>query len=73
MDYNASTASAALPEGESSPAGTPLPLPVRHEEIPRMLVELLALVPAVLAGIGGALLGDKVGLWIKKTRTSGNG
>jgi hypothetical protein len=65
MDNNASTASAALPEGESSPAGTPLPLPVRHEEIPRMLV--------VLAGIGGALLGDKVGLWIKKTRTSGNG
>jgi hypothetical protein len=38
-----------------------------------MLVDLLALVPAVLAGIGGALLGDKVGLWIKNARTSGNG
>jgi hypothetical protein len=37
-----------------------------------MLVDLLALLPAVLAGIGGAFLGDKVGLWIKKTRTSGN-
>jgi ABC-type uncharacterized transport system permease subunit len=38
-----------------------------------MLVDLLALLPAVLAGIGGALLGDKVGAWFKKTRTSGNG
>ena len=38
-----------------------------------MLVDMLALVPAVLAGIGGALLGDKVGLWLKKSRTSGNG
>ena len=37
-----------------------------------MLVDLLALVPAVLAGIGGALLGDKVGAWFKKGRTSGN-
>jgi hypothetical protein len=37
-----------------------------------MLVELLALVPACLAGIGGALLGDRIGLWIKKARTSGN-
>ena len=38
-----------------------------------MLVEVLALLPAVLAGIGGAFLGDKVGAWFKKTRTSGNG
>jgi hypothetical protein len=37
-----------------------------------MLVDLLAIIPAVLAGIGGALLGDKVGVWIKKSRTSGN-
>jgi hypothetical protein len=37
-----------------------------------MLVNLIAMVPAVLAGIGGALLGDKIGLWIKKSRTSGN-
>ena len=37
-----------------------------------MLFDLLAMVPAVLAGIGGALLGDRIGLWIKKTRTSGN-
>jgi ABC-type uncharacterized transport system permease subunit len=38
-----------------------------------MLVDLLALLPAVLAGIGGALLGDKVGAWFKKARTSGDG
>jgi hypothetical protein len=37
-----------------------------------MLVDLLAMVPAVLGGIGGALLGDRIGLWIKKSRTSGN-
>jgi hypothetical protein len=37
-----------------------------------MLVDLLALIPAVLAGIGGAFLGDKVGAWFKKTRTSGD-
>ena len=35
-----------------------------------MLVDMLALVPAVLAGIGGALLGDKVGAWFKKSRPS---
>lgn len=38
-----------------------------------MLVDLLALIPAVLAGIGGAFLGDKVGVWFKKARTSGDG
>jgi hypothetical protein len=38
-----------------------------------MLVDLLALLPAVLAGIGGAFLGDKVGVWVKKARTSGDG
>jgi hypothetical protein len=38
-----------------------------------MLVDLLAMVPACLAGIGGALLGDKIGLWIKNARTSENG
>jgi hypothetical protein len=37
-----------------------------------MLLDLLAMVPAALAGIGGALLGDRIGLWIKNTRTSGN-
>ena len=37
-----------------------------------MLVDLIALIPACLAGIGGALLGDKVGLWIEKARTTGN-
>jgi hypothetical protein len=68
----ASTASAAFPDSEGSPAGTSLPTPVRLEEIPPMLVELLALLPAVLAGIGGAFLGDKVGVWFKKSRTSGN-
>jgi hypothetical protein len=36
-----------------------------------MFAELLAFVPACLAGIGGALLGDRIGLWIKKSRTSG--
>ncbi len=73
MAYIASTAPAALAESGSPPAGTALPSPVRHEEIPPMLVDLLALLPAVLAGIGGALLGDKVGLWLKKSRTSGDG
>lgn len=37
-----------------------------------MLVDVLALIPAVLAGIGGAFLGDKLGAWFKKTRTSGD-
>jgi len=37
-----------------------------------MLVDLLAMIPACLAGIGGAFLGDRIGLWFKKTRTSGN-
>jgi hypothetical protein len=36
-----------------------------------MLVDLLALLPAALAGIGGAFLGDKVGAWFKKTRSNG--
>ena len=35
-----------------------------------MVVDLLMLVPAFLAGVGGALLGDKLGMWVKKTRTS---
>ena len=38
-----------------------------------MLVHLLAMIPACLAGIGGAFLGDRLGAWVKKTRTSGNG
>jgi hypothetical protein len=38
-----------------------------------MLVDLLAMIPACLAGIGGALLGDKIGVWFKKARTSDNG
>lgn len=29
------------------------------------LVELILFVPAALAGIGGVLLGDRAGLWIK--------
>jgi hypothetical protein len=50
------------------------PGPFESKEKPEMLVDLLALVPACLAGIGGALLGDKLGLWIKeKVRTSGDG
>jgi hypothetical protein len=48
------------------------PGPPLSKEKSSMLVELLAFVPACLAGIGGALLGDKIGIWIKKTRTSGN-
>jgi hypothetical protein len=38
-----------------------------------MLAYVLAMVPASLAGIGGAMLGDKVGLWIKGSRPSGDG
>lgn len=38
-----------------------------------MLVDLLAMIPACLAGIGGAFLGDKIGVWFKKARTSDNG
>jgi hypothetical protein len=30
-----------------------------------VLADILMLVPACIAGIGGALLGDKLGLWIK--------
>jgi hypothetical protein len=37
-----------------------------------MVADLIAMIPAVFAGIGGALLGDKIGIWIKKARTSGN-
>jgi hypothetical protein len=29
------------------------------------LANLLLIVPAVLAGIGGTLLGDRAGLWLK--------
>ena len=29
------------------------------------LADLLVIVPAGLAGIGGALLGDRAGLWLK--------
>ena len=37
-----------------------------------MLVDLLLMIPACLAGIGGAFLGDRIGLWIKNARTSGS-
>jgi hypothetical protein len=30
-----------------------------------VLADILMLVPACIAGIGGGLLGDKLGLWIK--------
>jgi hypothetical protein len=30
-----------------------------------VLADILMLVPACIAGIGGALLGDKIGLWVK--------
>jgi hypothetical protein len=30
-----------------------------------VLADLLLIVPATLAGIGGVLLGDRAGLWIK--------
>jgi hypothetical protein len=36
-----------------------------------MLVDLLMLIPAAFAGVGGAFLGDKLGLWIKNARTTG--
>jgi len=36
-----------------------------------MLADLLMMIPAALAGIGGVTLGDKVGLWIKNARTTG--
>jgi hypothetical protein len=29
------------------------------------LADLLLIVPAALAGIGGVLLGDKAGIWLK--------
>lgn len=30
-----------------------------------VLADLLMIVPAALAGIGGVLLGDRAGLWLK--------
>ena len=30
-----------------------------------MIANLLIIVPAALAGVGGVLLGDKAGLWLK--------
>jgi hypothetical protein len=30
-----------------------------------MLADLLLIVPAALAGIGGVLLGDRAGMWLK--------
>jgi hypothetical protein len=30
-----------------------------------VLADIFMIVPACIAGIGGALLGDKIGLWIK--------
>jgi hypothetical protein len=35
-----------------------------------VLADILMLVPACIAGIGGTLLGDKIGLWIKGNRGS---
>jgi hypothetical protein len=35
------------------------------KEIILVLADILLLVPACIAGVGGALLGDKLGLWIK--------
>lgn len=32
-----------------------------------MLADILMLVPACIAGIGGALLGDKIGIWVKSS------
>ena len=50
----------------------PLPARPNLEEKHLLLADVLAFAPAVLAGIGGALLGDRIGLWIKKSRTSEN-
>jgi hypothetical protein len=74
MAYIASTTPAPLPDGESSPTALPgsTARPDTEENSP-MLVDLLALIPACLAGIGGAFLGDKVGAWFQKTRASDNG
>ena len=30
-----------------------------------ILADLMVIVPAAMAGIGGALLGDRAGLWLK--------
>lgn len=35
------------------------------KEIDVVFAELLFVVPAALAGVGGVLLGDRVGLWLK--------
>jgi hypothetical protein len=37
----------------------------RTEEIDVALTDLMLIVPAALAGIGGVLLGDKAGMWLK--------
>ena len=35
------------------------------------LADFLLVAPAALAGVGGVLLGDRVGLWLKTALTGG--
>jgi hypothetical protein len=55
------------PERAGSSRAAPLthPAPIGWEEIDVALADLAIIVPAVLAGVGGVLLGDKAGLWLK--------
>jgi hypothetical protein len=46
-------------------AARPRPSRSGEKENDVMLADLLLIVPAALAGIGGVLLGDRAGLWIK--------
>jgi hypothetical protein len=56
-------------DGAPAPRAARLSRPVRAllglKEIDVALADLLFIVPAALAGIGGTLLGDRAGLWIK--------
>lgn len=36
-----------------------------------VLADLLFVVPAALAGVGGVLIGDRVGLWLKTALAAG--
>ena len=60
-------------DGAPAPRAARLPRPVRAllglKEIDVALADLLIFVPAALAGVGGTLLGDRAGLWIKTALT----
>ena len=55
--------------GASTVRSVPLPVTIRAPTRVRgenvVFADLLMIVPAALAGVGGVLLGDRAGLWLR--------